>query len=184
VAEITADPSVEVVPESSLTAAHRAIPRSRGSRAEYLGSSIARDGDVKAALILAVTALVSTPTAMSERAPTRLAKDDTVSETAVAAASTNVTLDLNRHPLPQPYTAFGFRAITTYTQQPITLKWSLSCYRGKTRVAQSGVVRGHRLVIVWKAPTIRPADYCYLDVIAQRPYGSGGRLIATIVGRR
>lgn len=133
---------------------------------------------------MAVTALVIAATATSARAPTRLAKDDTVSETAAASASTNVILDLSRHPVPQPYTAFGFRAITTYSQQAITLEWSLSCYRGTTKVARSGVVRGHRLVIVWKAPTLRPADYCFLDVVAQRPYGSGGRLIATILGRR
>jgi hypothetical protein len=96
-----------------------------------------------------------------------------------------VTLDLKGNPLPQPYTAFGFRAYTTYPRQAITLKWALECFRGKKSIARSGVVRGgHRVVIVWRAPTMRRADYCSVDVMAERPYGSGGRLIATLLGSR
>ena len=139
---------------------------------------------MKKLLAIAGIALVVIATATSALAPTRLAKDDTTTDLAVAAGSTNVTLDLRGKPVPQPYTSFGFRAITTYARQTITLKWSLACYHGKTSVARSGVVRGRGLVIIWKGPTIQRADYCFLDVTAQRPHGSGGRLIATLLGRR
>ena len=100
---------------------------------------------------------------MSARLPTRLAKDETTTVLAVTAGSSGVTLDLKGNPLPQPYTAFGFRAYTTYLRQTVKLKWSLQCFRGKKSVARSGVVRGHQFVIVWKAPTMPRADYCFVD---------------------
>jgi hypothetical protein len=117
-------------------------------------------------------------------APTRLAKEDTTSEAAVASAWTRLTFNGVGDPIPQPYTSFGFRATTTYLRQGITLKWSLRCYRGAASVSRSGLVRGRGLVIVWEAPTIQRADYCTFEVIAIRGYGSAGRLIATILGRR
>ena len=135
-------------------------------------------------LAIAGIALVAAATAMSARLPTRLAKDETTRELAVTAGSTSVTLDLKGNPLPQPYTAFGFRAYTTYPRQAVRLKWSLQCFRGKKSVARSGVVRGHQFVIVWKAPTMPRADYCFVDAMAERPYGSGGRLITTLLARR
>jgi hypothetical protein len=141
-------------------------------------------GATKSVLAIAGIALVAAETAMSARLPTRLAKDETTTELAVSAGSTGVTLDLKGNRLPQPYTALGFRAYTTYPRQAITLKWSLECFRGKKSIARSGVVRGHRFVIVWRAPTMRRADYCFVDAMAERPYGSGGRLIATLLGRR
>jgi hypothetical protein len=133
--------------------------------------------------VATVVALAAT-TATYADAPTRLAKADTTSEAAVASAWTRLAFNGAGDPIPQPYTSFGFRAITTYTQQGITLTWSLRCYRGATNVSRSGVVRGRGIVIVWKAPTIRRADYCMFDVLAVRQYDSGGRLIATILGRR
>ena len=139
----------------------------------------------KSALIATVVALAAAATAAFADAPTRLAKEDTTSEAAVASAWTRLTFNGACDPIPQPYTSFGFRAITTYVQQGITLKWSLTCHRGVTSVSRSGVARGRRgLVIIWQAPTIQRADYCTFDLIAIRKPGSGGRLIATILGRR
>jgi hypothetical protein len=136
------------------------------------------------ALIATVVALAAATTATCADAPTRLAKEDTTSQAAVASAWTRLTFNGGGDPIPQPYTAFGFRAITTYVQQGITLKWSLTCHRRVTRVSRSGVARGRGLVIVWQAPTIQRADYCTFDLLAIRQSGSGGRLIATILGRR
>jgi hypothetical protein len=137
----------------------------------------------RSAFIATVIAFAATTAAYAD-APTRLAKDDTISEAAAASGWTRLTFngagDLN----PQPYTSFGFRAITTYVRQGITLQWSLTCHLGVTRVSRSGVARGRGLVIVWQTPTIKRADYCEFDEIAVRQYGSGGRLIATILGRR
>jgi hypothetical protein len=141
-------------------------------------------GATKCVSAFAGIALVAAATAMSARLPTRLAKDETTRELAVTAGSTSVTLDLKGNPLPQPYTAFGFRAYTTYPRQAVRLKWSLQCFRGKKSVARSGVVRGHHFVIVWQAPTMPRADYCFVDAMAKRPYGSGDRLIASLLGRR
>ena len=138
----------------------------------------------KSVLAIAGIALVAAATAMSARLPTRLAKDETTTELAVTAGSTSVALDLKGNPLPQPYTAFGFRAYTTHPRQAVKLKWSLQCFREKKSVARSGVVRGQQFVIVWKAPTMPRADYCFVDAMAERPYGSSGRLIATLLGRR
>jgi hypothetical protein len=135
------------------------------------------------ALIATVVALAAT-TATYADAPTRLAKDDTTSEAAVASAWTRLIFNEVGDPIPQPYTSFGFRAITTYRQQGITLKWSLTCHRGVTSVSRSGIARGRGLVIVWEAPTIQRADYCTFALIAIRRSGSGDRLIATILGRR
>jgi hypothetical protein len=138
----------------------------------------------KSALIATVGLLAAATTASYADAPTRLAKDDTTSEAAAASGWTRLTLNKEGDPIPQPYAKFGFRAVTTYVQQGITLKWTLRCHRRATSVGRSGVVRGRGLVIVWEAPTIKRADYCTFDVIAVRQYGSGGRLIATILGRR
>jgi hypothetical protein len=138
----------------------------------------------KSALIATVVALAAATPAAYADVPTRLAKADTTSDAAVASGWTRLTFNGVGDPIPQPYAAFGFRAITTHLQQGITLNWSLRCHRGVTSVGQSGVARGRGLVIVWRAPTIRRADYCTFNVLAFRQFGSGGRLIATILGRR
>jgi hypothetical protein len=146
-------------------------------------STIAADTVKKSALIAAVAFAVAATAAYAD-VPTRFAKEDTTSEAAVASAWTRLTFNEVGDPIPQPYTSFGYRAITTDVRQRITLKWSLGCHRGARSVSRSGVARGRGLVIVWQPPTIWRADYCTFDLIAVRQYGSGGRLIAAILGRR
>jgi hypothetical protein len=138
----------------------------------------------KPALIATVVAFAVSTVAAYADVPTRLAKEDTTSEAAVASAWTRLTFNGVGDPIPQPYTSFGFRAITTDVRQGITLKWSVRCHRGARSVTRSGVARGRGLVIVWQAPTIQRADYCTFDLLATRQYNSGGRLIAAILGRR
>jgi hypothetical protein len=141
---------------------------------------------MRKALLLTVAALIAVTTATGAGLPTRLAKADTTQFVASAAGQTKLRLAADGNAIPQPFKAFGFRAITTTAKQAITMKWSLSCVRATTgtNIDRSGVVHGRGAVVVWTPPTMARADSCAVGIIASRPLGSKGRLIATVVGRR
>ena len=75
-------------------------------------------------------------------------------------------------------------AITTDVRQGITLKWSLKCHRGARSAEPVGCRTWPRACHRLAGTDDSAAHYCAFDLIAVRQHGSGGRLIAAILGRR
>jgi hypothetical protein len=101
------------------------------------------------------------------------------------SAKAEGTVDDTGTPHPQPYAAFGISVTTPGRRQRVGVQWSLHCYQNDsdTDVLGSGSFRRRTPIIVWKPPTLQPADACYLLVSADRAVAAKGRLRVRLYGR-